>query len=274
MVKKKFTIADFAEFCRITGDTNPIHDASYMLQFGKQPIGPGMLTLAYAANQAENALIQGVNTADIVFGTPVAPDEPLDFGSNIRNNPDNNGRLEVRLTGMSQSGKDVLADPKDDSKYSRFMILSELDYDPMVDISGRSYQVREENVAKFNEIINGDFGSVSETLYAIASGSWALCQSVRDAPDTDVEKAINQAMLGNPKKKQLPMYTGINLLLGNGFNEISGEDLVYSSDMKYDGKRKIEGELYCSQGGKGLFKMNYGLALVPEKLIIRAAKKL
>lgn len=273
MVKKKFTIADFAEFCRITGDTNPIHDPSYMLQHGKQPIGPGMLTLSYAGNQAENLLIQNVDNAEVVFGAPVAPNEEIDFKSGLCNNPNGDERLEVRLSGMNPDEKDVLASPKDDSNYTRFFVDGPRLTMPN-DLSGRNWEVREEYVVKFNEIIDGTFGPVSETLYAIASGSWALCQSVRDAPHTDVEKAINHAMLGNPKRKCLPMYTGINIHLPNGFNEITSRDLIYSGTMEYDEKRTVTGTLNCRQSGKDLFRMDYGLVIMPEKVVMRAAKNL
>jgi len=51
------TRRDIVDFCKITKDSNPIHDPEYMAQYDKEPIVPGLFTLITAAAYSDNLLI-------------------------------------------------------------------------------------------------------------------------------------------------------------------------------------------------------------------------
>gem|GEM_PF-6283746 len=205
-----FTDSSIADFCRVTGDTNPIHDPVAMAAVGKLAIVPGMYTFLSAVALAGDELRQS-RRATAYFGSPVSAGEELLFRTSPCDEP-----LEVRLSAYRREadGKETDVLRSNPGSYSSIRKNTSGALLPLC-VQRRTVSFDRQDVGQFGQLIGSNGDDITGFLFAIALSSYALFQSVQ-SPNTEneAEVSLSSRISGS---HVLPVYESLDIHLMSHF---------------------------------------------------------
>lgn len=264
-----FTDSGIADFCRVTGDTNPIHDPAAMAARGKLAIVPGMYTFLSAVALAGDELRQS-RRATAYFGSPVIAGEELLFRAAPGDEP-----LEVRLSAYRREADgqetDVLRSRQ--GSYSSIRKNTSGALLPL-DVQRRTVSFDRHEVARFGQLIGSNGDDITGFLFAVALSSYALFQSVQSPnPENETEASLSRRIASS---QVLPVYESLDIHLYRQFHGIdASRPLDFATSAETHGRRDVTFYVMCSQRARGakssqsVYNAIYHLVLVPEQIVFQ-----
>ncbi|MDP4280967.1 MAG: MaoC family dehydratase [Bacteroidota bacterium] len=252
---------EIVEFCRITEDTNEIHNPEFMNSIGKRLIVPGMFVLGMAINLADDFLKNHADMIKVFFNTLLsAGDIATIVAAKDPDHPD-----EIRLSAINH--KDTLNSRQE---YSSILYLGK----PFQVQEGgilRRLNVNPDRIEKFRNLIHASDPDVAHFLFAIAFASHALLNCIDDAR-TDVEKEINNLI--SSESKISPFYKSLEIHIPQPFPSFELRDsLDYYIHFDCEKPHKLyTAYVRCEHDGKIIFQSTYKMVGIPDLIILRMAK--
>ncbi len=255
--------SDVVRFTNATGDDQRLHNPGFMKTAGKQgsaleAIVPGLQVLFYElANLKE---VNNIRSFQAYFSSPVNVDDIVEFDSL-------NNEEGIYLIASNQ-GKQVFTPLSSASPNS---IDSLVDQPIIGELEVSSMPFNEKDAHEISELF-GVREDVGNFFYALGCTSKVLLDRVRD------NESLSEKAFGK-NNDSLPMYTGIRLSAHNGLG-IDGmpDSLDYNFSLIYSEKKEFSVYVNCEyvncEGmNNKIFSAVFGFKSVPERMILRFAKK-
>jgi hypothetical protein len=265
MKQKKVIFGDkeIVEFCRATHDTNEIHDPAFMAKLGKRIIVPGMFALSQTINLSADFLRIHAKSLKVLFNSLLSSGDFVTLCSY----PVSGIQNEVRLSAINC--KDTLT-----SKYE-YTRLSVKETSFRSDHKGllQKLDVTSGQVETFKRLIECTNQDVAHFLFAVSYASQALIRGIKD-PITEIEVEIGETISRNHCIS--PFYHSLDINIPTPFPVFNPEGhLDYYIHFEREKPLKLYSAcVRCEHRGQLIFKAEYKLVGVADKVILRMAKEI
>jgi hypothetical protein len=265
MNQKKIIFRDdeIIEFCRATLDTNEIHDPAFMAKLGRRVIVPGMFALAQTVNLEAGFLKNQARSLKVLFNSLLSSG---DFVT-LRTEVSPKDPAGIRLSAINH--KDTLTSKDEFTRLS----LRETDF--RTDFPGLPHplEVKPEQIQNFTALIGATDPDVVNFLFAVSYASQAMLKSIH-RPQTEVEEEIDNMI--NKNTGISPFYHTLEIRIPSPFPVF---DPVGTLDFFIHYEREKPWKLYaaylrCEKQGKVIFRSQYKLIGIADRIILRMAKEI
>jgi len=260
-IKIIFRDTEIIEFCRVTLDSNEIHDPIFMAKLDKRVIVPGMFTLSKTVNFSADFLKNHANSMKVLFNSLLSSGEFVTLCSSSSDNDPS----EIRLSAINY--RDTLTSNNEYTRLSVKETVFNTDHKGIL----RRLEVKPEQIGKFIQLIGAEDKDVAHFLFAVSYASQALIRSINQ-PETEIEKEIDETI--NKNSTISPFYHTLDIRIPHPFPVFDpvGE-LDYFIHFEREKLCKLYGAyVRCEHHGKLIFQAHYKLVGIANQVILRMAK--
>ena len=254
------------DFCRLTGDSNRIHDGNFMhnLEPSKQIIVPGLMVLSGFGSITEPADFPSVNYWNVNFRGFFNEGDEADLS--IRND-EGDGLLIAK--NLSSEGNDVFY-----SESSKSFRCDVTIYRDPIEGAKANILADFQEMDDFGKLMGVDHRGLRNSLFGLSLASRVLLGMI-ETPTNDAEKELSE-LYKRDVKRSVPVYTDINVFFPSGDKETSimpGKDLSFSVESEKIDRKNYSIKVDCSQDSFPIYMADFKLVVMREDVLIRGAKE-
>ncbi len=259
-----FTNNQVSRFCEATHDKNIIHNPHYMSELNKQVVVPGMYVFATAVNILKDVIRLGADTIRVFFNSVIHTDETVEISGT------QTGYEPIEMLMSANNGHDSFTLKDQRSKlYKRTQTY-------FYDNQGynRALEYNSNQIDIFSKLTGCADNLMSGLLFSVAYASNALFQAIQ-FPVTEVEHEINVLIDKTLNPDQVsPFYQSLDVYLPENIQHLEPNgQLDYLIDFEREkANRTYVAHVTCTQNNNLIYKSDYKMISVPERLIMRMVK--
>jgi hypothetical protein len=262
-MKKRIIFTDQAivDFCKVTRDTNEVHDPAFMGKLHKRVIVPGMFAFTSTVNLTSEFLKTRAGMIRVFFNTLLSSG---DFADLIAI-PEHGDPDRIRLSAVNH--KDTLASQEEYTHIERGTGA----FIPQTEGCVLSLPVSCDQVRTFASLTGCTDPEVKGFLFSVAYASHALFERIACA-ETEIEQEIDRLI--NGESKVSPFYHMLEIFLPDPFLPMKCDGVIdFRIHFEREKKnRNYIANLQCEQNGSIIYRSVYKLVGIPDAIILRMAK--
>lgn len=262
----QFTNEQVVEFCRATRDLNTIHNPEYMTLKGKHVVVPGMFLFALVVDMLYTRVGRTFDSFRVYFNSVISTGEKVKIGYD--ETPRGNGERFL----FAMNGRDSFAVKDERSRvYRRDWSIGNL-----AEGHYRNMAITPGQYDTFKRLVGCHDDAIAGFLFAVAYASPALARTINE-PITESEKEINRLLdkAVNPDRVS-PFYQSLDIYLPEKPETLTtrGEINYRVHFVREKLNRVYIAHVQCEQEGRVIYRSEYKLIAIPDRLILRMAKDL
>lgn len=262
----QFTDKQVVEFCRATCDWNTIHNPEFMASKGKHVVVPGMFLFALIVDLLYARVGRTFDSFRVYFNSVISTGEPVQMGYD----ESSGGNGERFLFAMN--GRDSFTMKDERSRVYR----RECNIGYLTEGHYRNMAITPEQYDTFKRLVGCHDDAMAGFLFAVAYASPALTRTINE-PITEPEREINRLLdrAENPDRVS-PFYQSLDIYLPEKPEILKpqGEINYRVHFVREKFNRVYIAHVQCEQEGRVIYRSEYKLIAIPDRLILRMAKDL
>lgn len=258
-----------SDFCKVTHDSNIVHDTNYMHTNGKRVIVPGMLLLCSLMSKCWNGVTDTdlPNLYQFYFNSITSEDEFVTFFCR----PEDTFPPSLSLHAIN--GRDCFSL---NEKYSFATYIDDYELFDSFEWVDRSLPFAENQLEEFKNILRIHDDAYASLLFSISYASMALFKAINE-PLSDVEKEIHNLL---DKKSNAdcvsPFYQSLKIFIPKPSHiKVPSIEIKYFIHFdRYVMNKSYGCSLVCKINDHVVFNATYNMVSIPDRLIMRMAKNI